>query len=157
MRHRPYSWRRRVRRISPAFAGAGLFSPRLKPEGMEHRAAHQSSVLPHSLLESAGASRRSMTAFSFRRRAALFGTGSSCLGSRAWPLAGAKGTTSPGQALTASRQPVPGRHPLWCRAEPRRRPSAWGAFPHARRRRTCSTSRTPLEAPLIEQAIGLYA
>ncbi len=63
MRHRPYSkrarvstrviWRRRVRRR--------LFSsPRQKPEGMERRAAHQSSVLPRSLLENAGASRRSI-------------------------------------------------------------------------------------------------
>jgi hypothetical protein len=52
---RPYSLRRRVRRL-PLF-------PLGKAEGMEHRVAHQSSVLPHSLVRNAGASRRSIAAF----------------------------------------------------------------------------------------------
>jgi hypothetical protein len=41
-----------------------VFFPRQKAEGMEHRAAHQSSVLPHPLLKDAGASRRSIAAIS---------------------------------------------------------------------------------------------
>ena len=53
---RPYSLRPRAGRLS-------LFRPR-KAEGMEHRVAHQSSVLPRSLLENAGASRRSIAAIS---------------------------------------------------------------------------------------------
>jgi hypothetical protein len=41
-----------------------FFSPQAKPEEVEHRVAHQSSVLPRSLLENAGASRRSTAAIS---------------------------------------------------------------------------------------------
>src|SRR6185437_5840364 len=51
----------------PILCGAGyaVFSsfPLAQNEGMEHRVAHQSSVLPHSLLKSADASRRSIAAF----------------------------------------------------------------------------------------------
>src|SRR5450759_5332161 len=38
----------------PRLRGGRPFLSPAKAEGMEHRAAHQSSVLPHSLLESAG-------------------------------------------------------------------------------------------------------
>ena len=60
----------------PSFAarilcGAGYavfpFLPPRKNEGMEHRVAHQSFVLPRSLLENAGASRRSIAAISVPR------------------------------------------------------------------------------------------
>jgi len=43
------------------FAGPS-FPPPAKPEGMEHRAAHQSFVLPCPLLKDTGASRRSIAA-----------------------------------------------------------------------------------------------
>ena len=68
-RHRPYSWRRRVRRVSAPLAGPSL-SPRANAEGVERQAAHQSSVSPRPLVEDAGASRRSTAAISVPPRAA---------------------------------------------------------------------------------------
>jgi hypothetical protein len=41
-----------------------FFAPLEQTEGIEHRVAHQSSVFPRSLLENAGASRRSVAASS---------------------------------------------------------------------------------------------
>ena len=58
---------KRAREIARILCGAGYavvpFRPPRKIEGMEHRVAHQSSVLPHPLLKDAGASRRSIAAF----------------------------------------------------------------------------------------------
>jgi hypothetical protein len=58
--------RRNLSRLAP-----GIFFAPGNAEGMERRVAHQSSVLPHPLLKDAGAFRRSIAAFSLRRRAAL--------------------------------------------------------------------------------------
>jgi len=127
-----------------------LFLTSHKARGMERRAAHQSSVLPRPLLENAGASRRSM--------AAISDLGSAFPGFRPifsgpwditphrqlipWPVRNhwtvIQSSEAPRRAAVVPPDRVPG--PPECRV----------ANP-ARGRHTCSTSRSPLEAPLMSR------
>ena len=112
-------------RLSP-----GLLLPLEQCEGVERQAAHQSSVLPHPLVEGCG--RLSALhggvllpapgrAFGVRLRRAfrLFGASPSSGGRASEPRAGRSGPPS----ASSSRAARSGR-----RAEPRRRPGAGGTF-----------------------------
>ena len=103
------------------------FGPRDNARGMERRAAHQSSVLPRSLAMNAGASRRSTRRFLSR------------------------GPRFLGRAICAS--PSPAGSLRRGRSAPDRVPGPpeCVAANHARGRRACPTSRTPLEAPLMSR------
>jgi hypothetical protein len=148
---------------SPGFFTGGrdrrLLLVPLNNEGMERRLA-QPFLMCAPSVRRCGTSRRSIAAFSLRRRAALFAAGVA-LPPTPWALpfwvaapSGASGKPQP-----AHRQPAPGRHPLWCRAEPRRRPSAWVTLPHARGRRTRLHPRnvSRRRPSMSRTRIGIYA
>ena len=106
--------------------GAGRSScPLDQARGMARQAARPFSSC-HASFPMRGASRRAIAAFSFRRRAALFGAGLVLPPALRRQFGSSPCRASePRQASTGSAvSQAPGRHPLWCRAEPRRRPSA---------------------------------
>ena len=155
MRDRPYSWRRRVGCLPiPTAAGPSLVprtfylrisgKPDMRARGMERRVAQPSVLTPGGVgapCAGALATRRSMTAIS------VPGAVTSGRGREGSPPP--SGQLSPPFVRAASSQlrqsPVVGTD-----GDPG--PPECVLAKHARGRRTCPTSRTPLEAPLIGQA-----
>ena len=169
MRDRPYSWRLRVRRLPiPAAAGPSLVprtfylrisgKPDMRARGMERRVAQPSVLTPRKQVYAVCATcPRLWRRRALRRRArhsALHG-GDFCPRGRNFrarteriPPPRSGQLSPPFVRATSSHQrqsPVVGTD-----GDPG--PPECVLARHARWRRTCPTSRTPLEAPLIGQA-----